>query len=80
MGLVAERIADGRVLALIESFLKQGIMEAMGEIEPGESEEGTPQGGVISPLLANIYLNPLDHLMSRKGHAMVRYADDMVIL
>jgi RNA-directed DNA polymerase len=80
MELVGERIADGRVLALIESFLKQGIMEAMGEIEPGERQEGTPQGGVISPLLANIYLNPLDHLMSQSGHAMVRYADDMVIL
>ncbi len=80
MELVGGRIADGRVLTLIESFLKQGIMEAMGEIEPEEREEGTPQGGVISPLLANIYLNPLDHLMSRSGHAMVRYADDMVIL
>jgi RNA-directed DNA polymerase len=80
MGLVGERIADGRVLALIESFLKQGIMEAMGKIESGEREEGTPQGGVISPLLANIYLNPLDHLISRSGYEMVRYADDMVIL
>jgi RNA-directed DNA polymerase len=80
MELVGERIADGRVLALIESFLKQGIMENLGEIEPEEREEGTPQGGVISPLLANIYLNPLDHLMSQCGYAMVRYADDMVIL
>ena len=80
MGLVGERIADGRVLALIESFLKQGIMEEMGQIEPEEREEGTPQGGVISPLLANIYLNPLDHLMSRSGYETVRYADDMVIL
>ena len=80
MELVAERIADGRVLALIESFLKQGIMEGMGQIEPEEREEGTPQGGVISPLLANIYLNPLDHLMSRSGYETVRYADDMVIL
>lgn len=80
MELVGERIADGRVLKLIESFLKQGIMEDMGEIEPEEREEGTPQGGVISPLLANIYLNPLDHLMSQSGYAMVRYADDMVIL
>jgi len=80
MELVGERIADGRVLTLIESFLKQGIMEDMGQIEPEEREEGTPQGGVISPLLANIYLNPLDHLMSRSGYEMVRYADDMVIL
>lgn len=80
MELVGERIADGPVLALIESFLKQGVMEDVGEMEPEERQEGTPQGGVISPLLANIYLNPLDHLMSRSGHAMVRYADDMVIL
>jgi RNA-directed DNA polymerase len=80
MELVRERIADGRVLALIESFLKQKVMEPLGWIEPEEQEEGTPQGGVISPLLANIYLNPLDHMMSRNGHEMVRYADDMVIL
>ena len=80
MTLVRERIADGRVLALIESFLKQGIMNSMGEIDAEEHDEGTPQGGVISPLLANIYLNPLDHLMNKLGHEMVRYADDMVIL
>ena len=80
MALVRERIADGRVLALIESFLKQGIMEPLGWMEEQQSDEGTPQGGVISPLLANIYLNPLDHLMSQAGHEMVRYADDMVML
>jgi RNA-directed DNA polymerase len=80
MKLVGERIACGRVLMLIESFLKQGVMEDMGKIEPEESEEGTQQGGVISPLLANIYLIPLDHLMSRSGYETVRYADDMVIL
>jgi RNA-directed DNA polymerase len=80
MELVKERIADGRVCKLIESFLKQQVMETMGSIEAEERDEGTPQGGVISPLLANIYLNPLDHLMSKSGHEMVRYADDMVIL
>jgi RNA-directed DNA polymerase len=80
MALVRESIADGRVLALIESFLKQGVMDQMGKMEPEEVEQGTPQGGVISPLLANIYLNPLDWLMSSNGHEMVRYADDMVIL
>jgi RNA-directed DNA polymerase len=80
MELVGERIADGRVLTLIESFLKQSIMEDMGKMETEEREKGTPQGGVISPLLANIYLNPLDHLMSQSGYEMVRYADDMVIL
>jgi RNA-directed DNA polymerase len=75
MELVGERIADGRVLTLIESFLKQGIMEDMGGIEPEEREEGTPQGGVISPLLANIYLNPLDHLMSQSGYEPERSGD-----
>ncbi len=80
MELVGERIADGRVLALIESFLKQRIMEPLGLIDPEQREQGTPQDGVISPLLANIYLNPLDHLMSQSGYEMVRYADDMVIL
>jgi RNA-directed DNA polymerase len=80
MALVRERIADSRVLALIESFLKQRIMDPLGWIDPEEPDEGTPQGGVISPLLANIYLNPLDHLMSQLGYEMVRYADDMVIL
>ena len=76
MALVRERIADGRVLTLIESFLKQGIMNSMGGIDAEEHDEGTPQGGVVSPLLANIYLNPLDQLMSKRGHEMVRYADD----
>ena len=84
--LVREHIADGRVLKLVEAFLKQGVLAQsekmegyeMKEIE--EMESGTPQGGVISPLLANIYLNPLDWQMSREGHQMVRYADDMVIL
>ena len=78
MALVAERIADGRVLALIEAFLKQGVLE--GEVRWEAGEEGTPQGGVISPLLANLYLNPLDWLMSEAGFAMVRYADDFLVL
>jgi len=84
--LVRERIADGRVLKLVEAFLKQGVMAQSEKLEGYEMEEieateqGTPQGAVISPLLANIYLNPLDWQMSREGHQMVRYADDMVIL
>jgi RNA-directed DNA polymerase len=78
MEMVREHLADGRVLELIEAFLKQGIMEELKHYEAGES--GTPQGAVISPLLANIYLNPLDHQMARAGYAMVRYADDFVIL
>jgi RNA-directed DNA polymerase len=80
LALVQERIADGAVLKLIENFLKQGVMDTMGRIEDEERETGTPQGGIISPLLANIYLNPLDHMMSQLGYEMVRYADDMVIL
>lgn len=78
--LVKEHISDGKVLSLVESMLKQGVLEQGGEVEGFEVDQGTPQGGVISPLLANIYLNPLDWLMSRKGLEMVRYADDMVIL
>jgi len=78
MAQVEERIADGRVLALIRSYLKQGVMEELRVYEAGE--EGSPQGAVISPLLANIYLNPLDHLMAAYGCEMVRYADDFVIL
>ncbi len=77
MTLVEERIADSRVLRLIELFLTQGIMEDM---QLHASETGTPQGGVISPLLANIYLDPLDKLMEARGRQMVRYADDFVIM
>jgi RNA-directed DNA polymerase len=75
---VAEHIADGAVLELIQRFLKQGVMESGKEWQP--TEKGTPQGAVISPLLANLYLNPLDHLMAQGGREMVRYADDFVIL
>jgi RNA-directed DNA polymerase len=78
MEMIREHIADGRVLELIAAFLKQGVMEGLRHFEAGE--EGTPQGAVISPLLANIYLNPLDHLMAGKGCEMVRYADDFVVL
>jgi len=78
MALVAERIADGRVLALLEAFLKQGVLEEGVQWEAGE--EGAPQGGVISPLLANLYLNALDWLMAKAGCNMVRYADDFVVL
>jgi len=74
---LSEKVSDGRVLKLIEKFLKQGVMEDLREWTP---EEGSPQGAVISPLLSNIYLDPLDHLMAEKGFEMVRYADDFVIL
>ena len=76
--LIGQRVVDGKVLELIEAFLKAGVMEGMKDWEP--TEAGTPQGGVISPLLANAYLNPLDHLMAGQGRQMVRYADDLVIL
>ena len=71
-------MADGRVLALVESFLRAGVLEEPKGWQP--TERGTPQGGVISPLLANLYLNPLDHQMAAAGWEMVRYADDFVIL
>lgn len=77
MKLLEEDVSDGRLLELIERFLKAGVME--DEIWQ-HSDDGTPQGGVISPLLSNLYLNELDHLMEAKGYAMTRYADDMVIL
>ena len=78
LALVKERVADGRVLALVESFLRAGVREAAKGWQP--TERGTPQGGVLSPLLANVDLNPLDHLMAAGGWEMVRYADDFVIL
>jgi RNA-directed DNA polymerase len=77
MALVGQKVSDGRVLNLIEMFLKQGILDGSQEWTP---EEGSPQGAVISPLLSNIYLNPLDHLMAQRGLEMVRYADDFVIM
>ena len=78
LAAVETQIADGAVLKLIEQMLRQGVMETGKGWQPTPS--GTPQGAVISPLLANIYLNPLDHLMVRGGWQMVRYADDFVIL
>lgn len=74
---VGEKIADGRVMEILRQMLQRGVLENREWVE---SEMGTPQGGVISPLLANVYLNPLDHLMQRAGHQLVRYADDLVIL
>jgi len=77
MARVREKVADGRVLDLIAAFLQQPVMETDELWTP---QEGTPQGAVISPLLANFYLNPLDHLMAQRGVEMVRYADDFVLL
>ena len=77
LGEVSERISDGAVLELIRAFLNQDIIHGMKRWTP---VGGTPQGAVISPLLANIYLHPLDRHMKRKGYRMVRYADDFVVL
>lgn len=76
MTLVAQRVADGRVLRMIESMLKAGCM-AEGGWRP--TERGTPQGGVISPLLSNILLTPFDREMRRRGYQLTRYADDWVV-
>jgi RNA-directed DNA polymerase len=77
MSQVEERLSDGKILQLINQFLQQPIMEALNCHVP---EKGTPQGAVVSPLLANIYLHPLDKMMTNANHKMVRYADDFVIL
>jgi RNA-directed DNA polymerase len=75
---VRKKVADGKVLGLLEKFLRQGVMESGKGWEPTES--GTPQGAVISPLLANIYLDDFDHEMEQQGKKMVRYADDFILL
>jgi RNA-directed DNA polymerase len=74
--LVAQRVADSRVLRLIRAILKAGSY-GKGQLFP--SERGTPQGGVVSPLLSNILLTPFDREMRRKGYQLTRYADDWVI-
>lgn len=74
---VEEVVSDGRVLEILNAYLKQDVMEDTGSWTP---EGGTPQGAVISPLLSNIYLDPLDQEMARRGFEMVRYADDFMIL
>lgn len=77
MAGVAAEVADGNILRLVERFLKAGVMEE-GEFRP--TTVGTPQGGVISPLLANITLNSLDWQLHEQGQRLVRYADDFVVL
>ena len=72
-----ERIGDGRLLGLLAGWLRQDVMHGLERWTP---TGGTPQGAVVSPLLANIYLHPLDKLMTERGYRMVRYADDFVIL
>jgi RNA-directed DNA polymerase len=74
---VEEKVSDGAVIAMLKGYLKQDVMDAMEQWTP---KGGTPQGAIISPLLSNIYLDPLDREMERQGNEMVRYADDFVIL
>lgn len=74
---VASKVSDSRVLALVEAFLHQPIFEGLAS---WTADTGTPQGAVISPLLANLYLDPLDHAMAAAGYEMVRSADDFVVL
>ena len=76
MTLLAQRVSDGRVLRLVEATLKAGVHD-QGRLFP--SDRGTPQGGVISPLLSNILLTPFDREMRRRGYRLTRYADDWVV-
>jgi RNA-directed DNA polymerase len=77
LALVQQLISDSRVLQLIKMYLDQGIME---ELQTWTPASGVPQGAVLSPVLANLYLNPCDYRMAALGYEMVRYADDFVIL
>lgn len=74
---VKRKVTDGKVLTLIKAYLRCEVVDKDESYRP---ERGTPQGGVISPLLANIFLDPLDHMMEEAGFEMVRYADDFVVL
>ena len=74
---VGEKVSDGRVLELLKAYLTQKVMETAKSWVP---EGGTPQGAVISPLLSNLYLHPLDQQMAQQGREMVRYADDFIML
>ena len=74
---VEKKVADGKVLRLVEALLEQSVMEETSKWTP---EEGIPQGSTIGPLMANIYLHPVDEVMVREGYEITRYADDQVIL
>jgi group II intron reverse transcriptase/maturase len=77
LAAVAEVVADGRVLRLVQAFLQAGVME---DGKKRTLVAGTPQGGVLSPLLSNAFLNTFDHQMLAAGHRAVRYADDLVVV
>ena len=74
---VKKSVTDGKVLALLESYLTQEVIEGLKVWKP---TQGTPQGAVISPVLANLYLHAVDQALSQAGYQVVRYADDLVIL
>ncbi len=74
---VAREVADGTLLELVTAFLKAGVLEGQ-DFQP--AEVGTPQGAVLSPLLANLYLHRLDDALTAQGYTLVRYADDFVVL
>lgn len=76
LNILRRRIKDKRLIELIKKFLKSGVMDN-GVIV--KTEEGSPQGGPLSPLLANIYLNEFDQEMSRRGVNIIRYADDIIV-
>ena len=77
MELISRKVSDSRVLKVVEAYLNQFVMDSIKCWQP---EQGTPQGAVLSPLLSNIYLDPLDHEMENGDEIMIRYADDFVIL
>ncbi len=77
MTLLGRKVKDRRLLQRVRSYLRAGIMENQRLIE---SREGVPQGGPLSPLLANIMLDPLDKKQEKRGHPFARYADDFTIL
>jgi RNA-directed DNA polymerase len=81
MGLIQADVVDRRLLGNLQQMLRAGVVEATDDHQSvcHPNEEGTPQGGVISPLLANIFLNELDHQINRDDVIMIRYADDFVI-
>ena len=74
---LSQEIADGTVLQLIDSYLNQKVLEGVKTWQP---EQGTPQGAVISPLMANVYLHPVDQVLWQEGYQIIRYADDLVVL
>lgn len=77
MNMMREQVKDKRVIELVKRYLKSGVMEKGMSVK---THEGSPQGGPLSPLLANIYLNKFDWEMSRRGVPVIRYADDIVLL